>query len=599
MHAAPHSTIRIARLAASAALASLLAAPLLAAPQWSKDASQNLVVSDGDGEEVQTKLAAAPDGGYYASWYDSDPDGAPAFGYDVRLQRFDPTGRPLWAAGGVLVADRGFSSTQDYGLSVGPDGDAYLAFRDDRSGSVQITATRVDGTGTEVWGVGGVQVTNTSQFLAAPKVAATDDGACVVAWTQDATTILQRLDASGAPLWGAGVSVPVAAGTTASVSGLVASDAGAAVFSWVEQSGGFFGPRHLRAQRLTAAGAPAWGAGVTLFDAGSLQIGNFPPLASDGAGGAVCAWYGVSPLQCYAQHVLSDGTLAFGPNGVEVSTNATRIRVSPSAAFDPDTDSTYVFWVEESTNQALNGVWGQRLDGAGVRQWTDDGASLVPLGTSDVTNVRTALSASGAAALWFEAPLFGAAVARGVHVNAGGAPTHPITDFSTTPSSKSDLAVIGSPFDEVRAAWDDDESGDADVLAQNLRGDGGLGAAAGALVRTAGTNPLSYTASVGPLGGQLDLSVDLTTTGHAFAVVLGYLGALELPLGAEFLLVNVADPAGELLMLPVGVAPLAGWSLPLPNNPALCGVVLATQAFHVDLALPVAFANANDLYLGL
>ena len=43
----------------------------------------------------------------------------------------------------MLVADRGFSSTQDYGLDVDSAGNALLAFRDDRFVGTQITAAKV------------------------------------------------------------------------------------------------------------------------------------------------------------------------------------------------------------------------------------------------------------------------------------------------------------------------------------------------------------------------------------------------------------------------------------------------------------------------
>ena len=55
------------------------------------------------------------------------------------------------------------------------------------------------------------------------------------------------------------------------------------------------------AAKISAAGAPLWpGAIVTIFDAGSLQFGNFPTLITDGSGGALFSWYEVSPLQSYA-----------------------------------------------------------------------------------------------------------------------------------------------------------------------------------------------------------------------------------------------------------------------------------------------------------
>ena len=67
-------------------------------------------------------------------------------------QRFDGNGRALWNDEGLLVADRSFSSTEDYGLAVTPDGDAVLAYRGS-GGSTTAMATRVDASGTIEWTV--------------------------------------------------------------------------------------------------------------------------------------------------------------------------------------------------------------------------------------------------------------------------------------------------------------------------------------------------------------------------------------------------------------------------------------------------------------
>ena len=90
-------------------------------------------------------LAAVANGaGAYVSWFDGIGNG-----FDVRLQRLGENGTELLAPGGILVADRGFSSTQDYGLAVAASGAALLAFRDDRFVGTQVTAARIaaDGAG--------------------------------------------------------------------------------------------------------------------------------------------------------------------------------------------------------------------------------------------------------------------------------------------------------------------------------------------------------------------------------------------------------------------------------------------------------------------
>ncbi|MEM7309703.1 MAG: hypothetical protein AAF682_23710 [Planctomycetota bacterium] len=594
-HLPPRS--RIHGLLVAAVVGLTLSDPTAA--QWSKDPALYNTLSDGAGEEVQPKAAPAPDGTTFVSFYDSDPAGSPAFGYDVKIQRIDPQGKPLWTAGGILVADRGYSSTQDYGLAAGPNGDAFLAFRDDRFTGDQITVARVLEDGALAWGANGVQVTSTTAFVAAPEVTATPDGGCVVGWTEGSTTRLQKLDAGGAPQWGGGVTVPVAGGDTASMSGIGANPDGSVVFSWVFQSGGFFGPRHIRAQKLDASGAPEWGAGVDVFTSGSIQIGNFPGLVADGAGGALFAWYGVSPLQCYAQHVRSDGSQSFGTpgTGVPVSTDATQARVNPSLAYHQATDEAYVFWIEQTISQSMDGVWGQKLDGTGARLWGPNGISYVPLGSDDLGQIRALARDDGATALWLGGPGFGQDETRGVRVDPAGVPQHAPVAIATTPSSKDDLAVSAGPFGDAFAIWHGDENGDNDVIGQNLLVSSGSGPAAGGLSRTAGTNPDSYSATVEPLGGTLHLQVDLTSTGHALGAVAAFPAPAAIPFGSDVILVDPFGP--ELLGLPLLPGPVPSWSVPLPGDPLFCGLTIFTQAVHVDLTLPLRFTNAVDAFLGL
>ncbi len=72
------------------------------------------------------------------SWFDNATGG-----YDVYLQRLDAAGVEQWPHNGVLVADRGYSSTMDYGLAVDTAGCALLAFNDDRTGEA-VTVARID-----------------------------------------------------------------------------------------------------------------------------------------------------------------------------------------------------------------------------------------------------------------------------------------------------------------------------------------------------------------------------------------------------------------------------------------------------------------------
>jgi len=444
--------------------------------QWSTDPAVPLAVADRSGPQVQPKIVGIAGGGFYISWFDNSTGG-----YDVYLQRLDVEGNEMWTHNGVLVADRAFSSTQDYGLSVDTAGNALLAFRDDRiPPDIQITVAKIAPDGSMPWGPGGVQATSGSGFVAAPHVTGTSDGNVVVAWTSDDNAMLQKLDSNGAPQWGAGITYTPPATESFSPSDIHASDAGTAIVSFVNQTGGFGAPRHIWAQKLAAAdGASLWGAGhVQVFTGGSLQFGNFPPFVSDEMGGAVFAWYTSSPsLQCRVQRVLANGTEAFAHQGVEVSTNAAQIRVSPRAAFNSATQEIFVAWREQTSNQSQSALYAQKLDASGVRQWTDNGSQLMPMTADEITDVTTLVHDDGALVSWIHSPSFGNDPVYAVRVDGSGnlAWAPPIAELCILPTQSSRLVGVMGSEGFAAYAWSDGDSSVGDIFAANLNGDGSLG----------------------------------------------------------------------------------------------------------------------------
>jgi hypothetical protein len=238
----------------------------------------------------------------------------------------------------------------------------------------------------------------------------------------------------------------------------------------------FWSPKHLVAQKFDSAGSALWGnAPLSIFDSGSLQIGNYPPFIPDGSGGAVFAWYGTSPLQCYAQHVNSSGVEAFAHNGASGSTNGARVRVDPSVSYDAATGSTYMFWTEQNTGQSQCGLSGQRYDSAGNRLWTDQGSTLIPVGSPEIRQVKTLVSGAGAFVFWTHIPGFNNDTLHGAHVDSSGAFDIGPFDVSSPPSGKSRLDAEAGTTGQMILAWSDQRVDGGDILAQNVNPDGSLG----------------------------------------------------------------------------------------------------------------------------
>lgn len=462
------------RLALSACV--IGAAATLCEAQWTDDSAANTPLISMTGDQVQPKMVATPDGGAYVSWFDNRVGG-----FDVYMQRINADGEPQWAADGVLIAERSFSSTQDYDLTIDSDGHAVVAFRDDRFGGVVVTASRIALDGTQVWGPDGVQPSLTGPFIGAIRVAGTTDGRIAVGWYNGNAARVVKLDTDGDELWATDIgSAPTGDFT---VSDLVVSDGARStgeVVVLMTTIGGFSTPRHLYAQKLDADGNLMWAAPSEIHTGSSLQIGNFPGGVTDGAGGIVTAWYETSPLDVRAQHVDADGVIQFPAGGAQASTDATSNRVSPNAAYDASTGETYVFWHELTALQEPIGVYGQKFNTAGLRQWTDTGISIFD-STSETTQARTLLHENGAQVYFAERLTPTVQRLLGAFVDSDGgietAVSDETFDLSTAESSKSRLTAIRTSDDMAVLLWQDNRSGTEDLYAQNVNADGSLGTA--------------------------------------------------------------------------------------------------------------------------
>jgi hypothetical protein len=479
------------RLAIAAGVFAMFCANVNA--QWSSDPANNLVIADRSNEQVQPKLVATADGGFYVSWFDNSGGG-----YDVYLQRLDADGNEQWAHNGVLVADRNFSSTEDYGLDVDADGNAVLAFRyNDDSGIAQILAQKVSPDGTLLWGDPGIFLSSEvppDGAAHSPKITATGDGNVAVAWSSgDGAIDVQKLDPSGAPLWVGGISIVPASGFYFIAD--VHSDAdGDAIVSWVP----YIGTSHeLWTQKLAAFdGANLWGVDpVKVFDGAgaALQSGNFPPFIADGDGGGVFVWY-TNVGEVRAQHILANGSAAFAQNGVLASTDSSQNHFEPDGAYDPATGDIYALWREtDLMTQGQIGVYAQRIDNTGARQWGDGGKVLVPLSTIDQTEmVALPVSGGGMIAAWSSDDFPDPTPLHAARLDVDGNYVWPgqVVDFSTEPDDTGRLTGAVSIDGYAAYAWTAAAASfEGDIHAQNVNPDGTLGVAVNDVIFDNGFDP--------------------------------------------------------------------------------------------------------------
>jgi len=474
---------------------SLLAAGTLAfaaAPahaQWSNSADAPLVVADAADGQVQPKIATAPDGTYYVSWFDGHVGS-----FSIYLQHLDAQGNELWPHGGVLVATRAYSSTTDYGLGVDADGNAYLAYNccannvDDE----HIQVNRVDANGTLPWGAEGVTVSApaSTEPVYNAYVTATGDGNIAVIWSTESVARVQKLTPDGTPLWATnGVAVSTTTAGTFLAGDVHSNAAGDVIASWVYQAGPFL--RALYTQKLAADdGAALWDpAGVRVFGVGAVQLGYYPPFIDDGAGGGVFYDYDTTALMFVprVQHVAADGSLLLGANGVVATTDTSINHTNTAAAYDAASGDIYVVWRDSYTTAGgadFDGLSAQRVDSTGALQWGDTGKVLVaPADSTDSTLALSQITAMPAPGGFVAGWITGAYPAANnpisvARVNADGSYAWPSQNVVVkSDHGTSRTGVTAGADGELVYVWTDitDGSGAGQIQAQRLNLDGSLG----------------------------------------------------------------------------------------------------------------------------
>ena len=356
------------------ASAFLAFAPLASAQYSSNPATPDALVTTAN-DDVQTKMALAPNGDQYISYFSG-------VGYDVYVMRVDPTGQIVWT---TQAEDRpaALTSTTDYGMSSDSSGNVYVCYNslDPVSGLAQFRMTSVNSSGVIRWA--------TPLYTAADtNYANLGNGRCVVAsdgfvWAAHGVGFDSSVTRVN-PTTGAVVSTIFVSevGAKQITAGMQPSTDGAVLLSTVRYTTNFSN-KILRVRKINADGTYAWGsaAGLAAASQFNIQTGNFPDFISDGAGGGYLPWYTTGTLNCRVQHVDgSTGAMTFGVDGVLVATSTTGTfggtsasvsRTNPVVVLGADS-RLYVYYRAYSGSIAgivWYGIGAQCFDSAGVAQW--------------------------------------------------------------------------------------------------------------------------------------------------------------------------------------------------------------------------------------
>lgn len=395
--------------------------PANAFAQWSGDPTINTVICGATNDQYGHVAVSDGAGGAIIVWVDlrSGTD------LDLYCQRVDSLGILRWDTAGAPISTAASHQFKPAIVSDGTGG-AIITWEDRRSGSDDIYAQRINGSGTVQWTGNGVPISTAADLQYEPVIASDGAGGAIIAWEDSRAfanlgdIYAQRINTSGAVQWALN-GVRVMAGASTQWHQVIHSDgAGGAFVVWED---GRNDVGNIYAQRVNASGVVQWDTnGVAITTAVNGQV--FPRIVSDGAAGVIIAWEdsrgGITDI--YAQRINASGFVQWAANGAAVSTAANR-QEAPCIIADGAGGAILAWKDERDFPPDTANIYAQRINSSGVPQWTPSG---VPISTEITNQITPAIMGDGAggAFIAWTTQGFGSFLANhrvlAQRVNAGG-----------------------------------------------------------------------------------------------------------------------------------------------------------------------------------
>jgi hypothetical protein len=206
----------------------------------------------------------------------------------------------------------------------------------------------------------------------------------------------QKLNSTGHPQWTLnGTAICNIAGLDAEFPRIDCDSSGNLFIAWEDSRNP---SSDIYAQKLNSTGAPEYSAnGTVICNDGNPQIN--PVICADGLGGAIIAWPDLrsSDWKMYAQKINYLGVKTLTPNGILLASEGTA--GGPRICSDGAAGAIIV-WNGERTDYD---IIGQRLDSAGVLQWSASGLVICGFSANQLYPEICSDGAGGAIVTWEDA----------------------------------------------------------------------------------------------------------------------------------------------------------------------------------------------------
>lgn len=345
-------------------------------------ATDGLAVATRTGEQRDPAMVSDGIGGAIVVWVDSRSATQSSYADDdIYAQRIDASAVTLWSVDDVPVCTAVGRQCLPSGVSDGTGG-ALVVWQDNRAGYNDIYAQHVNSSGVALWTQDGLAVCNVAGDQSHPRITPDGVGGAIVVWGDarpwpaNKGIYGQYIDGAGSRRWtSSGVPLCTAAGGQDEIV-MVPDGSDGAIVAW---SDGRNGNDDIFAQRVDGSGAVRWASnGIGICTVAGYRASL--RMVSDGFGGAIIAWVDrrAGETDIYAQRISNAGAVQWDTDGVAVCTQPGS-QLYPELVSDSD-GGAIVVWSDHRVG--TTGVYGQRIDGAGVAMWATNGVPVSASPTS-------------------------------------------------------------------------------------------------------------------------------------------------------------------------------------------------------------------------
>ena len=450
--------------------------------QWNSNTAVNLETAALNSADVHAVNTS--DGRTYIAFYQQNGSN-----YDMRAQLLDAQGNKLFGPNGILVSNYPTgSATFVFNVNVDQQDNLLIAFQDQRSGTNGTVIHKISPAGVLLWGATGVVL---GAGLSPYPVALTNNDV-MVAWNNNNNRIsLQKISAAGVAAFGTPIEIlPPTAGRAISRCQLVAHMANTFGMIFQQRTGtsGNPTPTNLYEQRFDANGAALWASPVQISNYVTSNARYFSVMSN--ADTTFIGYYANPPLQnrfdAFLQRVNADGSMPWGINGSDFSTEQINYEVTTTLAYNPG--SSQIWEVSTFTNptQTQYGIYAQRFNkSTGVRQLTDNAKIVYPI-SSNFEQQFGDLSLFGDDPVFAFNDLSNKLYASRLNSNGDFVWAPQKTELSTTATTKYRASFTRGTNGQAVAVWAENRGVEDRPYAQNIASDGVTGTIPVTLVSFAG-----------------------------------------------------------------------------------------------------------------